>query len=250
MKVYLFAYREWAFDIAYQLWWLDEDVKIDGVFTPLEYLENAKNVLEFIDDRDYNRLVQISPIATVDPRNLSSIEEFFDSTDVLLFYGWSWMVPKSFTDKFLCICLHPSPLPKYRGGSPIQNQILAGETESAVSLFKMGEGLDDGPICFQKPYSLTGNLHKILQHITSCGVEGTRQMVRGLRSGQLVFVPQDENQATFCKRRKPSDSEILPTDTAQQIYDKVRCLQHPYPNAYFVAADGKKIYLKDVDYER
>lgn len=250
MKVYLFAYREWAFDVAYGLWWIDKDVKIDGVFTPPEHLETAKSVLELFDDRDDDRLVQIAPVATVDPKKLSDIQDYFDPTDILLFYGWSWMVPKMFTDKFLCICLHPSPLPKYRGGSPIQNQVLAGETESAVTLFKMGEGLDDGPICFQQTIPLDGRLREILQRITNAGIEGTQKLVRDHRAGKLTFVPQDESQATFCKRRKPSDSEILPTDTAQQIYDKVRCLQYPYPYAYFVAADGKKIYLKDIDYER
>lgn len=249
MKTYLFAYREWAFDIAYAMWYNETPHRIDGVFTPPEYLADAKNVLEFYDDRD-EKQVQMAPIATVDPKNLSSIRDFFDSSDLLLFYGWSWMVPKTFTDNFTCICLHPSPLPKYRGGSPIQNQVIAGEKDSAVTLFKMGEGLDDGPIYYQEPISLKGDLCKIFRRVSHAGTRGTEKLILDHRAGQLVFSPQDESKATFCQRRKPSDSEILPTETAEQVYNKVRCLQYPYPNAYFVAADGKKVFVKVSDYER
>ena len=47
--------------------------------------------------------------------------------DIVLFYGWSWKVSEKLINKFDCLMLHPSPLPKYRGGSPIQNQIRSCE---------------------------------------------------------------------------------------------------------------------------
>ena len=83
-------------------------------------------------------------------------EKHFDKLepDLILFYGWSWIIPDSIIKKWLCLCLHPSPLPKYRGGSPIQHQIINGETISAVSIFKMTNELDAGPLCFQKDFSL------------------------------------------------------------------------------------------------
>ena len=65
--------------------------------------------------------------------------------DIILFYGWSWKISNRLIQKYNCIMLHPSPLPKYRGGSPIQNQIINDETESAISLFIMDEGMDTGP---------------------------------------------------------------------------------------------------------
>ena len=56
---------------------------------------------------------------------------------------------------------HPSPLPKFRGGSPIQNQIINGKSDSAVSIFKISEKLDEGDIIYQKYLSLEGELSKI-----------------------------------------------------------------------------------------
>jgi methionyl-tRNA formyltransferase len=58
---------------------------------------------------------------------------------------------------------------------------------------------------------------------------------------------QDHSAATFCKRRTPSESEItteeLATKSAEYLYNKIRMLADPYPNAYIVAADGKKVMI-------
>ena len=57
--------------------------------------------------------------------------------DMILWYGWSWIISEKIIENYFCVMLHPSPLPKYRGGSPIQNQIIRGEKYSKVTLFKM-----------------------------------------------------------------------------------------------------------------
>ena len=70
----------------------------------------------------------------------------------------------------------------------------------------------------------------------------------------LDLQKQDHNEATLYKRRKPEESEIFIEDfntlTAEQIHDKIRCLQDPYPNAFITCKDGTKLYLKKSDYER
>ena len=73
---------------------------------------------------------------------------------LVLFYGWSEIIDKEIVNEFTCIMLHPSPLPKYRGGSPIQNQIIRGQNKSAVTLFIMDEGIDTGDIIAQEFLSL------------------------------------------------------------------------------------------------
>ena len=167
--------------------------------------------------------------------------------DIILLYGWSWIVGKDFLDIAPCISLHPSPLPKYRGGSPIQNQILAGERESAVTLSFVTEGIDDGPILAQKPFSLEGELDDIFKRIISIGAELTIQVLDKMALNKLTPIPQDESEATFCKRRKPEQSEItldeITLSSAGYIYNKIRALQDPYPNAFITCGDGKRIYL-------
>jgi methionyl-tRNA formyltransferase len=182
-------------------------------------------------------------------------KEFIDiiAPDVIFFYGWSWIVPSNIVDNYTCLCLHPSILPKYRGGSPIQNQIISGETVSAVSIFKMGNGMDDGPIYYQKSFPLDGYLDKIFDNIESLGCKGTVKFITDYKNGHVHFVEQIHDDATFCKRRTPKDSEIKPEDflkhDSKYFFDMVRSLQSPYPECYIKCKTGR-IILKEISYEQ
>ena len=184
------------------------------------------------------------------PENITPgvIEEY--QPDLILFYGWSWTVPDDIVNNYLCLCLHPSPLPKYRGGSPIQNQIMNGEVESAVSIFKMTEEIDAGDLCAQVPFSLEGNLWEILNTIRDIGSFETLRIIRELKN--LKYWPQEGEITTF-KRRLPDESEItfeeLRFATARYLHNKIRGLQSPYPNAYIICSDGKKLYLTEAQCE-
>jgi methionyl-tRNA formyltransferase len=166
--------------------------------------------------------------------------------DLVLFYGWSWIIENSLLDDFNCIMLHPSPLPKYRGGSPIQNQIISGELNSMVTIFKMNKELDAGDIYFQKEYSLSGTIKDIFGRITDIGIELTLRLIE---ENPIPF-KQNHQDATLFKRRKPSESEItieeLKCKNGIYLYNKIRMLGDPYPNAYIKTHDGKKLYIKEV----
>jgi len=163
--------------------------------------------------------------------------------DLVLFYGWSWIIPSDLLERHTCLMLHPSPLPRYRGGSPIQNQMIAGETKSKVSLFVMSDELDAGDLVGQQDLSLVGTLDDIFNRIENAGVELTRHV---LKYG-LQRIPQDHSKATYCKRRTPGDSQItneeLASKPAEYLYNKIRMLAAPYPNAYILTADGKKLMI-------
>ena len=163
--------------------------------------------------------------------------------DIILYYGWSWIIKKDIIEKFQCIMLHPSPLPKYRGGSPIQNQIIHNEDISAVTLFLMDEGMDTGPILTQKEISLSGNLSEIFQRISNIGYELT---IKILTEG-LNPIAQDNQKATVYKRRKPDESEItieeIKNKPGRYLYNKIRMLQDPYPNAFIRTINDKKLYI-------
>ena len=174
----------------------------------------------------------------------SALRDF--KADIILFYGWSWIIEKSLLNDFNCIMLHPSPLPKYRGGSPIQNQIISGETISMVTIFKMNEFLDGGEIYFQKEYSLEGSIDDIFNRISKIGTELT---FRVLNENTIPFA-QNNEEATVYKRRKPSESEItieeLQNQSGMYLYNKIRMLGDPYPNAYIKTKDGQRLYINNV----
>ena len=88
----------------------------------------------------------------IDCKLLDGRDEFpqFNKNDIIFFIGWSWIIDDHLIKSNKCICLHPSPLPKYRGGSPIQHQIINGESLSAVTFFEMTNELDAGDILYQE----------------------------------------------------------------------------------------------------
>ena len=169
--------------------------------------------------------------------------------DFILFYGWSWIIEESLINDYLCIMLHPSPLPKYRGGSPIQNQIINGERDSAVSLFIMDKGIDTGDIIGQEYLSLEGDLKDILKRITRIGFKLT---IYFLENG-INRSKQKHSEATYFARRKEEENEItveeLNSKDGTYLINKIRMLQDPYPNAFFKTIDGKKLKIKAAELE-
>lgn len=174
--------------------------------------------------------------------NSSMLRDF--SPDLALFYGWSWMIEDEVLKSFPCLMLHPSPLPKYRGGSPLQNQILDGVKQSAVTVFRMTQEMDAGDIVGQAPLDLSGSMDDIFQQMTTAGISITTDILScGLRPQ-----PQVHSDATYCRRRKPSDSEITPeelkTKSAEYLHNKIRMLAKPYPNAYIRTSDNRRLLIK------
>lgn len=214
MKILFYGYRDWSFKIFNQI---NFDKK---------YL---------ITHDDYEIINQVKP-------------------NLIFFIGWSNIIPDDIVNNNICICLHPSPLPKYRGGTPIQHQIINNEKESAVSLFIMDDGLDTGDILYQSNFSLEGKLDDIFDRIIKGGVDGINFIIDNYDKIDYIRKPQNNELSTTYKRRKESDSEItfdeILNNDPVYLYNKIRSLNDPYPNAYIKCKDGKKIYILDSKYEK
>lgn len=174
--------------------------------------------------------------------------------DVFLYYGWSWMIPKAIYKNHLCLVLHPSPLPKYRGGSPIQNQIIAGETKSAVSIIQTIDKIDAGDIYSQTEFPLSGSLEEIFSKIVKIGSRDTIKLLDRLATGSIQPTKQDLSQGSYYKRRKPNESELtiedLQNKTSEELYNFIRALTDPYPNAFIKCKDGKKLFITEAKIEK
>ena len=173
--------------------------------------------------------------------NEDSLRDF--NPDLILFYGWSWIVSEKLLHDYKCLMLHPSTLPKYRGGSPIQNQIIDGKKKSKVSIFIMNSEIDSGAIISQGDISLEGTLDNIFEQIENVGIKLTLEIIKN----RFKAKPQNHNEATYFKRRKKADSEItleeLTNKSSEFLYNKIRMLADPYPNAFIKTKDGKKLVI-------
>ena len=113
-------------------------------------------------------------------------------------------------------------------------------------MFKMDDRIDRGEILFQESFSLAGDLDEIMTRIVKIGTKGTKEILRSFPN-DLKIKPQDNTMASYFRRRTPSMSKISHDDfskyTAKEIYNKVRALQDPYPNAYVVCKDDTKLFI-------
>lgn len=245
MNVVVGGYRSWAYTIFKALTKTDsKSWQIQGIITTEDAERNFQNL-------GISTLV-VNPKELDGQETIKRLKAF--KPDVFLLYGWSWMVPKELFEKYICLALHPSPLPKYRGGSPLQHQIIQGEDKSAVTIFKIGQGLDAGPIYSQSPFSLAGTIKDIFNRISKVGAEDTIAVLNGIANQTIQPKLQNPSESTFFKRRRKQDSELTPYDfkskTAKELYNIIRALDDPYPNAYIVCKDGKKLFLKGARIEK
>ena len=214
------------------------------------YREWASQIIKSVE-KNYKKSIEFSKASTKDEL-LTNIKK--ENFDLIFFLGWSEIISASIVNNNFCICLHPSLLPKYRGGSPIQNQIINGEEESGISFFKMDENIDTGPTIYKEKFNIKDvDLDEVFNSIVKSGVNGLDFILKKLVSDdEIPLVKQQENEATFYKRRTEEMSEIQLEDfnkfTSKELHNKIRCLQDPYPNAFIRCKDGSVLYLKKSDY--
>ena len=228
MKFCYLAYRSWAFDVIERI---SKEFPTAAIIVP-----DTKAI-----EKDFSLLGY--PVRKIAP-SPSSLEHFKGiNADWFILCGWSWMISDQCVDKWNFLGMHPSKLPKYRGGSPIQNQIINGEKESAATIFDITHVVDAGAIYAQIPFSLEGELSEVLARMVDATVQGLKETLPLL--GKRVPRPQDESQATNSWRRVPSDSELSLSDfdSSTRAYNKIRCLADPYPNAFVVKPDGTKVNI-------
>jgi methionyl-tRNA formyltransferase len=217
MKVLICAYRSWAIDAAETIAWK----------TMTRNLNNFVAIVKTPDE-----LVA-----------LTAREDW----DMVILVGWSWKVPASITQTRFVIGMHPSDLPKYAGGSPIQNQVLDGLEESVASLFVVTEQFDAGDIIGKEPYSLQGHINDIFAELARVTTKLTQEAIE--RHPNHVRTPQSSLTGGFSRKRiKPEASQLsldLGEVTVKQLWDEIRCREDPYPNAFVKDATGT-LYFEHV----
>ena len=166
---------------------------------------------------------------------------------MVILAGWSWIISKDIVEKYFIVGLHPSDLPNYAGGSPIQNQILDGVENTKMSLFKVSPKIDKGEILYKSNLSLLGGMEDIFENLTSSSLEVLNLMFLDYPDIKLQL---QTGEGKNCKRLKPKDSKIdLPLEnmTVKEFYNFIRCREDPYPNVYVEDETGT-LYFKKVDF--
>lgn len=133
--------------------------------------------------------------------------------------------------------VHPSLLPKYRGPSPVQAQILAGETVTGVTIIQMTAEVDSGPIVAQNAMSMPANttFHSLINTLSQFGADLLNDCIMDYRDNKIELDKQDENQATYTKIIKKEDG-FISSEKLKQFdpitFDRMIRAYHPWPSVW------------------
>jgi methionyl-tRNA formyltransferase len=184
-------------------------------------------------------------------KNLKSqkILPILDKTDLGLVCGFPHIFKESQFNipKYGLINLHAGKLPKYRGGSPLNWQIINNEKYFGISVIKINKGIDTGDIIFEKKFKLLSkykieDLHRIANNYFPKLLYNS---IFKLISGKKLK-KQNEKKAKYFKQRRPEDSLIYPSNTSfKKLNLLLRAMSSSYPNPYFIY-NNKKIIIKKI----
>jgi methionyl-tRNA formyltransferase len=142
--------------------------------------------------------------------------------------------------------LHASLLPRWRGAAPINRAIMAGDIESGVSIMRLDQGLDTGPVCLQQrvpigPEETASELHDVL------ATSGAKLMVNALATlerGTLDCCPQPSEGITYAEKIDTAEARIDWSRPAREAHNRIRGLS-PHPGAWFeIELNGKRERIK------
>ncbi len=165
--------------------------------------------------------------------------------DLFLVASYGKIIPKEIFDlpKRKTLNIHPSLLPKYRGPSPIVSQILNDEENIGVSIMKIEEGVDTGPIVKQAPlpFARGGERGEVEKLLAEEGAKLFAEILPQWLSGYLQATPQETSQATFTKKIEKKDGLLNLEDDARKNFLKVKAYQDWPTSYFFVEKKGKKM---------
>ena len=158
--------------------------------------------------------------------------------DVVCVCAFGALIKPPLLTDFDLLNVHPSLLPRWRGAAPIERAIMAGDAETGVSIMRVTEGLDSGPICLQaaepiRPDDTYGSLAPRLQDM------GGALLLRAL-DDRPPFTEQDEAGATYADKIAAADRTLDPARPALELERTVRAL-HPHIGARIALPDGSHL---------
>jgi len=175
------------------------------------------------------------------PPVLNNEEEynFLNSLDVdlAIVVAYGQIIPKKFLNltKKGFINIHASLLSKWRGAAPIQRSIMNLDQETGISIMRIAEKLDTGPVCNNYKIQLNENLNalEISEKLSNLAAEKILDNVDDILDGKANFIEQDHSNATYASKIQKTEGQINWDENAEKIIGKINGL-YPSPGAFFM----------------
>ena len=189
-------------------------------------------------------------IPLIQPEKLRR-EEIKNNFDFFVVVSYGKIIPKEILEipALGTINIHPSLLPHYRGPAPIVNAILNGDAETGVTVMKIDEEMDHGPILAQEKIALSGNesIQDLEKSLAELGGELLAKVIPEFIAGIIKIIEQDHRRATYVKKIVKADGEINLEDNPLKNWRKFRAYAS-WPRTFFFK-NGKRVIVTDAALE-
>jgi methionyl-tRNA formyltransferase len=191
-----------------------------------------------------HRLPLAQPARLSDPIAVETLRAIRPEVIVVVAFGQ--FLPRAIRElpPLGCINVHASLLPKYRGAAPIHRAVMAGDKETGVTIMRVEERMDAGPILLQRtcpilPEDDTGILH---DRLAALGAAALSDALRILSAGSGVWMPQDETRVSVAPKLGDTDRRLEFAGPPDALVNRIRGLS-PTPGAYLMMPDGKRLRI-------
>jgi methionyl-tRNA formyltransferase len=184
----------------------------------------------------------IQPHRLSEPESFTSLERWEPDLIVVAAFGQILKPDVLDMPEFGCINVHASLLPRWRGAAPIQAAILHGDEKTGITIMKMDEGLDTGPILSQRELLLTGEetAGSLSPELAQLGAELLADTLPEYLDGELIPTPQ-QGESSYARMLKKSDGELDFNRSGIELEAKIRAYQ-PWPGTY-MTWDGQRLKI-------
>ena len=167
--------------------------------------------------------------------------------DIAIVVAYGQIIPKEYLGlvKKGFINIHASLLPKWRGAAPIQRSIMNLEKETGVSIMKIGEKLDTGPVCnsYKLDIEINDNSETIGEKLSALAAEKILDNIDEILEDKQKFKDQNHNEATYAPKIEKTEGQINWSEAAESIIGKINGL-YPSPGAFFIYNGERHKILK------
>jgi methionyl-tRNA formyltransferase len=188
----------------------------------------------------------LQPESAKDPEFLSALSAL--EPDIAITAAYGQILTRRFLEipKRATINIHPSLLPRWRGATPVPASLMAGETETGVTILFTVRKLDAGDIIIQNRYAIESNetAGALTERLFQRGAEMLPEALRKLDDSWFGGSPQDPNLVTFCGKIDKANGQVRWNSTSSEIVNRYRAFE-PWPGSFTFLA-GKRIVLGDI----
>jgi len=245
LNIVLFAHHNWGVNAIKVL--QGSKHKVIRVYThPLDMDKHEKLWYESVKNACEKYGIAVEEKTKVTEEDAETIRRL--SPDVIFSIGWRKLIPKFIFDipLFGTLNMHEGLLPRYRGFAPLNWAIINGETEIGITVHFVDKTADTGDIIIQKkiPIGSEDTAKDVYDRALELSPSLVLEALSLLESKTIKPICQSKlEKGFFCARRFPEDGRISWSQDRVKIYNLIRALSDPYPNA-FCFHNNKKIYVK------